>query len=91
MREKCEHSDRSLRLLNHFLFAGGSALILSIAHIYPEYWFVSLFALVPFLWRVTRANLPDSILLGIILAAVAAVYPSFKAARLAPMEAMRIE
>jgi len=27
----------------------------------------------------------------VVLAAVAAVYPSFKAARLAPMEAMRIE
>lgn len=32
-----------------------------------------------------------SILLGMILAAIAAVYPSFRAARLAPMEAMRIE
>jgi len=32
-----------------------------------------------------------STLLGIILAALASVYPSFKAARLAPMEAMRIE
>jgi ABC-type antimicrobial peptide transport system permease subunit len=32
-----------------------------------------------------------SILVGIALAAVAALYPSFKAARLAPMEAMRVE
>jgi len=32
-----------------------------------------------------------SILIGVILAAVSAVYPSFRAARLAPMEAMRIE
>lgn len=32
-----------------------------------------------------------SIVIGIILAAVSAVYPSFRAARLAPMEAMRIE
>lgn len=32
-----------------------------------------------------------SVLVGMILAAVAAVYPSFRAARLAPMEAMRIE
>lgn len=32
-----------------------------------------------------------SIGVGIILAAVSAVYPSFRAARLAPMEAMRIE
>jgi ABC-type lipoprotein release transport system permease subunit len=29
--------------------------------------------------------------LGLLLAAVASVYPSLKAARLAPMEAMRIE
>ena len=28
---------------------------------------------------------------GVVLAAVAAVYPALKAARLAPMEAMRIE
>ncbi|MFU8780981.1 MAG: ABC transporter permease, partial [Kiritimatiellia bacterium] len=32
-----------------------------------------------------------SLALGIVLAAFASVYPSFKAARLAPMEAMRIE
>ena len=32
-----------------------------------------------------------SVAAGIILAAVAAVYPSFRAARLAPMEAMRIQ
>jgi ABC-type antimicrobial peptide transport system permease subunit len=32
-----------------------------------------------------------AVLAGVILAAVAAVYPSFKAARLAPMEAMRVE
>ncbi len=32
-----------------------------------------------------------SVAAGVILAAVAAVYPSFRAARLAPMEAMRIE
>ena len=32
-----------------------------------------------------------SVLVGIVLAAVAALYPSFKAARLAPMEAMRVE
>jgi ABC-type antimicrobial peptide transport system permease subunit len=32
-----------------------------------------------------------SVLLGTILAAVAAVLPSYKAARLAPMEAMRVE
>jgi hypothetical protein len=32
-----------------------------------------------------------AVLAGVILAAVAAVYPAFRAARLAPMEAMRVE
>lgn len=32
-----------------------------------------------------------SVLLGVILAAIAAIYPSFRAAKLPPMEAMRIE
>jgi len=32
-----------------------------------------------------------SVILGTLLAAVAAVLPSYKAARLAPMEAMRVE
>ncbi len=32
-----------------------------------------------------------AVVIGIVLAAVASLYPSFKAARLAPMEAMRIE
>jgi hypothetical protein len=32
-----------------------------------------------------------AVILGVVLAAVASVYPSLKAARLAPMEAMRIE
>lgn len=68
MRAKTNHNDSSLRFLNHFLCAGSSALILSIAHIYPEYWFVSLFALVPFLWRLNRVSLSGSIVLGIILA-----------------------
>ena len=32
-----------------------------------------------------------AVAMGVVLAALAAVYPSFKAARLAPMEAMRVE
>jgi hypothetical protein len=48
-----------------------------------------LFALVP----VTQimVSIVLSIIVGMVLAAVGAVYPSFKAARLAPMEAMRIQ
>lgn len=60
--------DPTLQFLEDFLYAGSSALILSLAHIYPAYWYVSLFALLPFLWRLTRANLSESVILGIILA-----------------------
>jgi putative ABC transport system permease protein len=48
-----------------------------------------------FLWSIPLLDLLVSmgfaLLVGVLLAALAAVYPSFKAARLAPMEAMRIE
>ncbi len=63
-----KHNDITLNLLVHFICAGTSALILSIAHIHPEYRLISLFALLPFLWRLNRANLLGSILLGVILA-----------------------
>lgn len=60
--------DNTLQFLEDFLGAGTSAVILSIAHIYPAYWFVSLFALLPLFWRLTRANFNRSIVLGISLA-----------------------
>lgn len=63
-----EHNDIRSRLMAHFICAGISALILSIAHIHPEYWFLSLFALVPLLWQLNRTTLAGSILLGVILA-----------------------
>ncbi len=47
-----------IRLLESFLCAGSSALLISAGHLYPEFWFVSLFALVPFLWRVV-GHLPN--------------------------------
>jgi apolipoprotein N-acyltransferase len=63
-----DDNDIAQRLLAHSICAGTSALILSIAHIHPEYWFISFFALIPFLWRLKRASLFGSILLGFILA-----------------------
>lgn len=42
-------------------------------------------------YREMLAGMGSSIGVGIVLAALAAVYPALKAARLAPMEAMRIE
>ena len=44
-----------------------------------------------FPWGDVAAAGAISIALGMVLAAVSAVYPSLRAARLAPMEAMRIE
>ncbi len=58
-----------IRLLESFLCAGSSALLISVAHLYPEFWFVSLFALIPFLWRAIRVSLFESIILGGLLAA----------------------
>jgi len=42
-------------------------------------------------WGGLAGAMGASLLLGIVLAAVASIYPSLKAAHLAPMEAMRIE
>lgn len=39
-------------------------MLISAAHVYPELWFVSLFALVPFLWRAIRVSLLESGVLG---------------------------
>ena len=58
-----------IRFLESFLCAGSSALLISAAHLYPEFWFVSLFALIPFLWRAIRVSLFESIILGGLLAA----------------------
>ncbi len=42
-------------------------------------------------WPDLGLGLLAALVVGVFLAAVAAVYPSFRAARLAPMEAMRVE
>lgn len=60
--------DRTLQFLEDLLGAGSAAFILSVAHIYPAYWFISFFALLPFFWRLTRASLGRSLVLGISLA-----------------------
>lgn len=66
-RKKRIQNDNLQRFLLHFICAGLSAFILSISHFYSGIWFVSLFALIPFLWRVIKTNLYDSIILGVIL------------------------
>jgi hypothetical protein len=56
------------RILVNFLHAGSSALMLSLAYLFPEFWYVSLFALTPFLWRAIKTRLGDTIIMGSLLA-----------------------
>lgn len=48
--------------------AGVPAILLAFAHIHPELWFLSLFALVPFLKRLSHAHGKQAALLGMVLA-----------------------
>lgn len=50
-----------------FLFAGISALLLLLASFFSEYSFLSLIALTPFLYRISKADLSESIRLGFLL------------------------
>lgn len=84
MNAEPERNDTTLRLSVHFICAGTSALILSIAHIYPEFWFISLFALVPLLWRLKRTTIAGSIALGVILAGCYAFVTSIGEALISP-------
>ncbi len=49
-----------------FIFSGSSALLLSIAHQFPLYWFLSFFALTPFLYRIIQASPRESFRLGFL-------------------------
>jgi hypothetical protein len=55
-------------MVESFSFAGSSALLLSVAHLYPRFWYLSLLALIPFLWRIVRATLFESVVIGSLLA-----------------------
>jgi len=68
MQKRNNKNDLILRFMLYFLCAGSSALLLSIAHQYPVVWFISMFALVPFLWRVINGNISGSIILSVIFA-----------------------
>jgi hypothetical protein len=54
--------------LTDFLFTGSSALLLSIISVYPDLWFLSLFVLIPFLWRAIAVTLLESVRLAVIVA-----------------------
>ena len=49
-----------------FVFAGSSALLLLVARLSPDYWYLSLIALIPFLARIYWASPRDAIRLGFL-------------------------
>jgi hypothetical protein len=49
-----------------FIFAGSSALLLLLANLFPNYWYFSFFALVPFLLRTIKASPGESLRLGFL-------------------------
>ena len=49
-----------------FIFAGSSALLLHLVNLFPEYWYVSFFALTPFLYRIIKATPSESLRLGFL-------------------------
>jgi hypothetical protein len=59
----------SIRCVDTVLYSGISALLISAAHLRPELWFISLVALIPFLWRAARGSFVEIICLGCALAA----------------------
>lgn len=62
------HNDSLLAIwAESYIFAGTSALLLLIAKLLPYYWYLSLFALVPFLYRIIKATPTESLRLGILL------------------------
>ncbi len=61
-------NDHKAELSLSFLAAAGSAILLSFARVFSELWFISLFALVPFLWRLCHVRLRGALFLGTMLA-----------------------
>jgi hypothetical protein len=47
-----------------FIFAGSSALFLHLVNLFPEYWYVSFFALTPFLFRIIKATCGERLVLS---------------------------
>jgi hypothetical protein len=50
-----------------FISAGATALLLLISSFFPAYWYLSFFALTPFLWKITRAGFRSGLRLGFLL------------------------
>lgn len=58
------------QLRTNLICAGSSAVLLTFAHVHAELWFVALFALVPFLWRLPSLSRGQASGLGMMLATV---------------------
>jgi hypothetical protein len=68
-RQRSSSGENSLvlRWAKSFLFAGGSALLLFLARLFPHFWYFSLFALTPFLYRIITGSPQESPRLGFLL------------------------
>ena len=62
--------EQGLGLPENLFCAGTSAFLVALPHIHPQYTVISLFALVPFLWRACRGGFIQSFLLGAVFGAV---------------------
>ncbi len=51
-------------LAENFLYAGSSSFLLLVANLFPTYWYLSFFALTPFLWRIVRLDPQRALELG---------------------------
>jgi hypothetical protein len=49
-----------------FMFAGGAALLLLLANLFSQWWYLSFFALTPFLYRIIKAAPGESLRLGFL-------------------------
>ncbi|MDH3889551.1 MAG: hypothetical protein OEV49_00580 [candidate division Zixibacteria bacterium] len=72
-------------LRKNLLCAGSSALMLAFAHVHAELWFLALFALVPFLWRLGSIDRRQAPLLGMMLATIYLVATSAGRLPVAPL------
>lgn len=73
------------QLRTNLICAGSSALMLSFAHVHAELWFVALFALVPFLWRLGSIDRRQAPILGMMLATIYLIATSVGQLAVAPL------
>ena len=57
-------------LRRNCLCVGSSAMFLYIAHNHPQFWYLSLIAFVPFLWRLLQVNLWGTLCLATTLGTI---------------------